>query len=132
MPGVNCVSEASLNLHAIVLLSKQGTKAALPLKVNYDVSFSLQRGHIEAETSLTYGPVLPPAASLPGWLIDLEFCLIQLKMLFISTPSLSCLMSVPISLYCISCIFQFSLILLVINQPRNFPFFCILSFFIPS
>ena len=68
-----------------------------------------------------------------GGLIDLEFWLILWKILFISTPNSSCLMSVPISLNSISFIFQFSFILLVINQPRNtFHLYCVLSFFLPS
>ena len=54
-----------------------------------------------------------------GGLIDLEFWLILWKILFISTPNSSCLMSVPIALNSISFIFQFSFILFVINQPRN-------------
>ena len=68
-----------------------------------------------------------------GGLIDLEFWLILLKIIFISTPNSSCLMSVPISLNSISFIFQFSFILLVINQPRNtFHLYYVLSFFLPS
>lgn len=65
-----------------------------------------------------------------GGLIDLVFWPILLKILFISTPNSTCLMSVPISLYSISFIFQFSLILFVINQPRNIvDLSCVLSFF---